>query len=260
MREDFYAEYYEVEGRHWWFRGRARIVTAIIASLDPPAPARILDFGTGTGAMLAQLRRFGDAQGIDADERAVAFCHARGERRVIRLDSDALPFADASFDLVTTLDVLEHIDDDRAALGEIARVLKPGGRLVATVPANPWMWGPQDEVSHHFRRYTATTLRAAITAGGLELERLTHFNTLLFPPIAAIRLLRRPRTPAGEPRSDFQTIGREGVLGRLLAGLFGLEARWLPHAGLPFGVSLLAVARAPDATDQAPAPSTAPLK
>lgn len=254
MREDFYAEYYEVEGRHWWFRGRARIVTAIIASLGLPASARILDYGTGTGAMLAELRRFGDARGVDADERAVAFCHARGERRVSRLDSDALPFADASFDLVTALDVLEHIGDDRAALGEIARVLKPGGRLLATVPANPWMWGAQDEVSHHFRRYTQATLRTAIGDGGLELERLTHFNTLLFPPIAAIRLLRRLRPSADEPRSDFQTTGGEGALGRLLAGVFGLEARWLARAGLPFGVSLLAVARAPDAADQAPAP------
>ncbi len=254
MRADFYPEYYEVEGRHWWFRGRSRIVTEAIASLELPAPARILDFGTGTGAMLAELRRFGDAQGVDADEQAVAFCHARGERRVSRLESNALPFADASFDLVTTLDVLEHIDDDRAALAEIARVLKPGGRMVATVPANPWMWGAQDEVSQHFRRYTATTLRAAIADGGFELERLTHFNTLLFPPIAAIRLLRRLRPPADEPRSDFQAAGGEGALGRLLAGVFGLEARWLRHAGLPFGVSLLAVARPAEATDQAPAP------
>lgn len=254
MREDFYAEYYAVEGRHWWFRGRSRIVTALIGALELPAPARILDFGTGTGAMLAELRRFGDAQGVDADERAVAFCHARGERRVSRLESSTLPFADASFDLVTTLDVLEHIEDDAAAVSEIARVLRPGGRMLATVPANPWMWGAQDRVSHHFRRYTATTLRAAIAAGGLELERLTHFNTVLFPPIAATRLLRRLGPPAGEPRSDFNAAGGEGALGRLLAAAFGLEARWLRHANLPFGVSLLAVARAPEATAQAAAP------
>ncbi len=252
MREDFYAEYFEVEGRHWWFRGRTRIVTSTIASLAQPSagdgPLRILDLGTGTGTMLPELRRFGDAQGVDADEQAVAFCHARGEDRVQRLTSSELPFADDSFDLLTTLDVLEHIEDDRGALREVARVLAPGGRMVATVPANPWMWGAQDEVSHHFRRYTSATLRAAIADGGLELERITHFNTLLFPPIAAIRLLRRlpPLKPAaGDVQSDFGMPGGEGGLNRLLAGLFGLEARWLRRGGFPFGVSLLAVARAP---------------
>jgi SAM-dependent methyltransferase len=249
MREDFYPEYYEVEGRHWWFRGRAAVVTSVIASLEQRPPAggelRILDFGTGTGSMLSQLRRFGDAQGVDADEQAIAFCRARGEERVQRLETDELPFADDSFDLLTTLDVLEHIGDDVGALREVARVLAPGGRMVATVPANPWMWGAQDEVSHHFRRYTKSGLRTAIAAGGLELERITHFNTLLFPPIAAIRLLRRLRPADGEAQSDFGMPGGEGSLNRLLAGVFGLEARLLRRANLPFGVSLLAVARAP---------------
>lgn len=249
MREDFYAEYYEVEGRHWWFRGRARIVASTVASLElqpgGQGRPRILDYGTGTGTMLDVLRGFGDAQGVDADERAVAFCHARGEALVRRLDHGALPFCDASFDLLTALDVLEHIDDDRGTLREIARVLAPGGRLVVTVPANPWMWGAQDEVSHHFRRYTAARLRAAIECSGLELERLTHFNTLLFPPITAIRLLRRLRPAPGEPRSDFGLPGGKGAVNLLLARIFGLEARWLRHAGLPFGVSLLAVARSP---------------
>ena len=253
MREDFYAEYYEVEGRHWWFRGRTRIVTSVIAGLEhrspDGAPLRILDMGTGTGTMLSALRRFGDAQGVDADERAVAFCRARGEERVQRLMSETLPFPAASFDLLTTFDVLEHIEDDAAALREVARVLEPGGRMVATVPANPWMWGAQDEVSHHFRRYTAAGLRAAIADSGLELERLTHFNTLLFPPIAAIRLLRRLRPRSGEAESDFGMPGGEGALNRALAAIFGLEAGWVARPGLPalpFGVSLLAVARAPE--------------
>lgn len=257
MREDFYATYYEVEGRHWWFRGRAKIVTAVIAALGQRRPdggsPRILDFGTGTGTMLPQLRRFGDAQGVDADEQAVAFCRARGEAQVRQLASDELPFPDESFDLLTALDVLEHIEADHAALREVARVLEPGGRMVATVPANPWMWGAQDEVSHHHRRYTEGSLRAAIADAGLELERITHFNTLLFPPIAAIRLVRRMRPARGPVESDFGMPGGEGRLNRVLGWLFGLEANWLRRADLPFGVSLLAVARKP-APGQAPAP------
>ena len=258
MRDDFYAEYYEVEGRHWWFRGRAEIVTSTIAAIGQRSaagePLRILDFGTGTGTMLSLLRSYGDVQGVDANEQAVAFCHARGEKEVRWLDSAELPFADGTFDLLTTLDVLEHIEDDRAALREVRRVLKPGGRMVATVPANPWMWGAQDEVSHHFRRYTADGLRMAVADAGLDLERITHFNTLLFPPIATIRLLRRMRPPRGDVRSDFAMPGGEGGLNRLLARIFGLEAKWLRRAGLPFGVSLLAVARAPGRPDQDPPP------
>jgi SAM-dependent methyltransferase len=247
MREDFYAEYFRVEDRHWWFIGRRRIVLSMLSThFSPghdPATTRILDMGCGTGTMLTHLRQFGDAQGVDADEQAVGFCHARGETRVQQLESDTLPFADDSFDLVTALDVLEHIEDDGAALREVVRVLRPGGTFLATVPAHPWMWGAQDEVSHHFRRYGARELRERIRESGLRLERLTYFNTILFPPIAAIRLGRRLVPPRGrEVRSDFG-IAAAGPLNRVLARAFGSEARWLSRSDLPFGISLLALTR-----------------
>ena len=173
MREDFYAEYFRVEDRHWWFIGRRRIVLAVLAAHLAPAadgrtPRRILDLGCGTGTMLAHLRRFGEAEGVDADERAVGFCHARGEDRVQLLESETLPFPDDSFDLLTALDVLEHIEDDRWALREVARVLRPGGIFLATVPAYRWMWGAQDEISHHFRRYSAGELKRKIPEAGLD--------------------------------------------------------------------------------------------
>lgn len=245
MRENFYAEYFRIEDRHWWFVGRRQIVLAVLGAHLTPAPhGRILDFGCGTGTMLGYLRRFGEVEGIDADEHAVRYCHARGQARVQLLDSDALPFPDDSFDLLTALDVLEHIDDDRRSFAEVARILRPGGTFLATVPSYPWMWGVQDEISHHFRRYTRRQLEQRILAAGLELERLTHFNTILFAPIAAVRLARRLRPPEGEPRSDFQ-MTREGAVNRLLTAVFSAEARWLRTRDLPFGVSLLALARAP---------------
>ena len=112
------------------------------------------------------------------------------------LDGPELPLPDDAFDVVTALDVLEHIADDRHALREIARVMKPGGLLLATVPAHRWMWGAQDEISHHFRRYSAPEMRDRVEVAGFDLERLTYFNSILFAPIAAVRLARRNQAAA----------------------------------------------------------------
>jgi SAM-dependent methyltransferase len=255
MREDFYAEYFRVEDRHWWFIGRRRIVLAVLSVSLTSTPEgrtrRILDLGCGTGTMLTYLRRFGNAEGVDADEQAVGFCHARGEDRVQLLESKTLPFPDDSFDLLTALDVLEHIEDDRGALREVARVLRPGGIFLATVPAHGWMWGAQDEISHHFRRYSAGELKRKIPEAGLNLQRLTQFNTILFAPIAAVRLARRMRPPRAEVRSDFEMTG-EGTGNRLLAEVFSSEAQWLRRRNLPLGVSMLALAGAPEGWCAAP--------
>jgi SAM-dependent methyltransferase len=248
MREDFYAEYFRIEDRHWWFIGRRRIVLTLLAAHlagGGDAGRRVLDLGCGTGTMLAHLRRFGEVEGVDADERAVKFCRSRGERRVQLLQAPTLPFPDHAFDLVTALDVLEHIEDDEGALREVARVLRPGGTLLATVPAYGWMWGAQDEISHHFRRYTAGQLRKLIGRVRFETERLTYFNTILFPPIAAIRVARRVWRGESDTRSDFE-MTQPGVVNRMLAGVFSSEARWLLHRDLPVGVSLLAVATTPE--------------
>lgn len=247
MREDFYSEYFRIEDRHWWFVGRRRIVLAVVASRlatrRHASATRILDFGCGTGTMLAHLRRFGYVEGIDADERAVGFCRARGEERVHLLPSGALPYPDDSFDLITALDVLEHIEDDCGTLRELARVLRPGGTFLATVPAHRWMWGAQDDVSHHFRRYTSRELAERMRAAELDVERLTYFNAILFAPIAAVRLARRLRPPKGEPRSDFEMTQGQAA-NRVLAGLFSCEARWLNRRDLPLGVSLLVLGTA----------------
>lgn len=249
MDEDFYEEYFRLEDRHWWFVGRRRIVLGVLAeqrlSRRDGAEPEILDLGCGTGTMLGHLRQFGTVRGFDADERAVAFCRARGEERVEQLESDGLPLPDDSLDLVTALDVLEHIEDDRGALAEIARVLRPGGTLLATVPAYDWMWGPQDEISHHFRRYVRDELTAGIEASGLALRRATYFNTLLLPAVAAVRIAHRLRPPR-ELRSDFR-FTRDGFVNRALGAIFASEARLLARGDLPAGVSILAVAGRPTA-------------
>lgn len=244
MEAEFYAEYFEAEDRHWWFVGRRQIILrALERQLPPPStnPRKILDVGSGTGAMLGHLRRFGEVQGVDPDEAAVAFCHQRGEGAVQQLPDPELPFPEGAFDLVTAFDVLEHIDDDRSMLAEIRRVLGPGGTFVASVPAYRWLWGPQDEISHHKRRYHAAQLVERLGTAGFALTHISYFNTLLFPAIAAIRLLRPYRPGAAELKSDFE-LTPPGRVNSALAALFSLEAGLVARARLPFGVSILVIA------------------
>jgi len=242
MEADFYRQYYALEGRHWWFVGRREIFLRVIRGRLAGADHEILDFGCGTGAFLPHLERFGRVSAVDGDENAVAFCHERGRHEVVHVPADALlPFDDEAFDLITALDVLEHIEDDVAAMAELRRVLKPGGILLAAVPAFMFLWGDQDEISHHFRRYRAGDLGARLRRAGFSVEKTSYFNTLMFPPIAALRLVRRRvRAPTSE-RTDF-TIG-PAKLNALLGRAFGAEAGLVARSRLPFGVSLLAVAR-----------------
>ena len=191
--------------------------------------------------MLQQLSRYGTVDGVDSDPNAVSFCRERGIERVQRLTSQTLPWEAESFDLVTALDVIEHIEDDRAVLAEVRRVLRPGGTLLITVPAYQALWGPQDEISHHKRRYRARQVGERLTGAGLETIKLSYFNTLLFPPIAAVRVLR-PHRPGRELKSDF-TLTQPGRLNDVLARAFAAEAALVARFNLPFGVSIVAIAR-----------------
>jgi SAM-dependent methyltransferase len=246
MRQAFYAEYFTIEDRHWWFVGRRRIFLSLLDQYLPAAVGgqrRILDLGCGTGTMLGYLARYGATEGVDADLDAISYCRQRGIENVQVVEGSGLPFEDSKFDLVTVLDVLEHTEDAAGMLEEVKRVLRPGGLLLISVPAFMLLWGAQDVVSHHFRRYRAPELRRLLGSAGFEPRRLSYFNTLLFAPIAAIRLTRRLFAHGGEPQSDFRLTTRPRS-NRLLAAVFGLEAGLLRRGDLPFGVSILALATA----------------
>jgi SAM-dependent methyltransferase len=247
VRKEFYAEYFALEDKHWWFVGRRRLLLKLLGRVFRPADSdarrEILDVGCGTGTMLQHLSAYGNTTGADADAEAVYFCRKRGLENVLQLTDATLPFEPGSFDLVTVLDVLEHIDDDLGMLREVFRVLKPDGLLLATVPAYRFLWGPQDEISLHKRRYRAKELKARLEQAGFSLLKLSYFNTFLFPFIAAIRLGRKivPGPPA-ELKSDF-TLTKAGFLNQLLASIFSWERHLITRFDLPFGVSIVALAR-----------------
>jgi SAM-dependent methyltransferase len=244
MERHTYAIMYEVEGSHWWFAGRRRIlesfVKEIIARLNVEGRTpRILDVGCGTGANLEMLAQFGDAEGVDVSEDALAFCRARGLTRVKHGAAERLPYEDNSFDLVTALDVVEHLDDDAGGLREMRRVLRPGGRALLFVPAFMWLWGVQDDVSHHRRRYTLPQLTERVRESGFEVERATYANLTFFAPVLAGRLLMRATGVRPASENNINVPALNGVLGHL----FGAERFWLRRLNFPFGVSAVCVAR-----------------
>lgn len=251
MQKEFYTEYYQVEDKHWWFVGRRQIILTLLdqrfrlGSQDH----NILDVGCGTGTMLTYLARYGKVVGIDADAAAISFCRDRGLQNVLQYDGLRFPFEDSRFDLVTMFDVLEHIEDDNFALREILRVLKPSGTFMLTVPAYPILWGAQDEISQHKRRYVASQLRAKLKNSCFSIDKLSYFNSFLFPGIAAVRLLRRVlktgRTSAADLKSDFTLTKGRGALNSLLSSLFGLERYVVAGPGFPFGISIIAIANRP---------------
>jgi SAM-dependent methyltransferase len=242
MQHHTYSIMYEVEGKHWWFAGRRRIIEGFvekacrdIGKLRP----RILDIGCGTGANLQMLSQFGAAEGVDVSTDALDFCRARGLARVRQGAAESLPFEDASFDLVTGLDVVEHLDDDIVGLSEMRRVLRPAGRAVLFVPAFMFLWGVQDDISHHRRRYTLPELKQRLRDAGLTVERASYANITFFAPILCGRLLMRLTglRPASENNITISSLN--GLFGRIL----GAESWWLRRMNFPFGVSIVCVAK-----------------
>jgi SAM-dependent methyltransferase len=242
MQQHTYSIMYEVEGKHWWFAGRRRIIEGFVEEVCREVvrlPPRILDVGCGTGANLQMLARFGAAEGVDVSIEALDFCRARGLTDVKQGAAESLPFADASFDLVTGLDVVEHLDDDIAGLKEMRRVLRPEGRAVLFVPAFMFLWGVQDDISNHRRRYTLPKLKQRLREAGLTVERASYANITFFVPILIGRVMMRLTglRPASENNI---TIGAlNGLLGRIL----GAESWWLRRMRFPFGVSIVCVAK-----------------
>ena len=245
MQKRFAEQYGNLEQWHWWFRGRQRILEAAIhRALIGRESVSVASLGCGPAEGLRWLERFaepsGRVVGVDIDP-----LHARNISPSIEYvvgSLEALPFVSGSFDAVLALDVLEHLDDDTVGLSEARRLVKADGLLLVTVPALPSLWGRQDVVSHHRRRYTRKTLLQVFERARLPLPRVTYFNSFLFPPVAAVRWARRALGRADGAHSDFED-SQPGWVNEVLASIFTVEARLVHHVTLPIGVSLLATLR-----------------
>ncbi len=245
MQRHTYAIMDEVEGSHWWFVGRRAILESfldtIVRKLRPGTDSlKILDVGCGTGANVEMLSQYGDAEGVDVSDDALEFCRQKG-LRVQKGLAETLPYADETFDLTTALDVIEHLDEDLAGLKEMHRVTRSGGYSLFFVPAFMWLWGVQDDISHHRIRYTRRQIVDRITAAGYEVERATYANWTFFVPILTGRLLMKATGLRPASENNINVSALNGLFGKL----FAAERFWLKRYNFPVGVSIVVAARRP---------------
>jgi SAM-dependent methyltransferase len=229
----------EVEESHWWFIGRRRLFGRELTFAGLTSESMVLDVGTGTGANLRMLHDLAVQRvtGLDRDETSIQFCRSKGLGNVGFGDICAMPFADRRFDFVVATDVIEHVDNDVAALREIARVLNDGGKALIAVPAFPSLWGLQDIVCHHKRRYRLRPLLQKMREAGLNPVRSYHFNYLLFMPIWLARRLISLFSIKRDSENEFNNP----LLNKLLSMIFAIDTRTAPMLHPPFGVSILAI-------------------
>src|SRR5215207_2919319 len=248
MQSHHYPILYQVEETHWWYVGRRRIIQCLVekirATLNKPNP-RILDVGCGTGANLKMLGAHGRAEGVDISPQAVEFCRQRGLDSVKLGAAEHLPYESDSFDLVTALDVVEHLDDDVGGLREMRRVLRRDGRLLLFVPAFMFLWGVQDEVSNHRRRYTLPTLLKAVEAAGFSIEWASYANISFFLPVLVVRSVMRWLGLRADTEYGINISLMNGPFSRL----FAAEHFVLKRGRFSFGVSAVCIASRAEEAD-----------
>jgi len=240
MDRTIYLRMSEQDSKHWWFVARRQIIRDQITSLQLPKGARILEAGAGPGGNLAMLSEFGQLEAFELDEDARRIASARSGIEVQHGElPDDINYDPGSFDLIVALDVIEHIDADRESVQALAKLLKPGARLLITVPAYGWLWSEHDNRHHHKIRYTRPQVQKLAEDAGLAVEKCSHFNSFLFPLIVGMRVFKKISDLADRP--DDRMPGP--FLNAMLRSIFGAERYLLRRLVLPVGVSILCIAR-----------------
>lgn len=237
---------YRLEDTYWWFVGRRRIMRGMLSALPAAgSDASILDVGCGTGGNHSLLSEFGAPVSCDISEHALSYCRKRGAKRLVAGSAERLPLRDSSFHYAACLEVLEHLDDDRAGMRELFRVIRPGGYALVAVPAYQWLWSEHDEALHHRRRYSAQRLKDIAREAGFRVTRVTHCVTFLLPAIAVFRLGQRlvGGFKRRSPRVAYLVPPR--WLNQVFVSLLHLEACLLGRLNLPLGVTIVCLLEKP---------------
>ncbi len=240
MDKNYYKDYFRLEKNNWLFRVRRNLIYSIFEEYNIKSGMRILDYGCGSGFIVGQLQARGyDVCGTDISKEAIEYGTSEGIKNLYSTNGIEVDFPDESFDLILAMDVVEHIDQDDLVVRELERLLRPNGRLIITVPAYQWMWGVQDEVSHHFRRYSMKSItRLVSNFSSFSILRKTYFNTFLFPAVALVRLTSKWFNIKNR-ESDFDIS--DNFLNPIFYLIFNTEIKILKWISYPFGVSILMI-------------------
>ncbi|OGF34301.1 hypothetical protein A2482_00725 [Candidatus Falkowbacteria bacterium RIFOXYC2_FULL_48_21] len=242
MEHDVYAKMFEFEKGFWWFVGRRKIVFNELAKITSTlANVVLVDIGCGTGITMELATGFQKKIGIDFSEEALRYAKTRNCGELVAGDIYKIPIADNTADCVLLMDVLEHLRDESDPLKEVFRICKKGGRIIVTVPAYQFLWGGEDEVSMHKRRYTKTRLLSIIEEAGFQVERTSYFNTILFPIIGAIILFNRLFNTRAKHETNMKRLPK--ILNTGLIKMLLLEAWLLKKITFPYGASVICVAK-----------------
>jgi SAM-dependent methyltransferase len=240
MDSTLYELFYALEDSHWWFQGRKQLILSLLDRYMPCDNPKILDVGCGTGGMLAAYGERGIVLGLDMAPEAAGFCQRRDVGMLLGSGIE-LPLADASMDVVSALDVIEHVDDDSGMLTEMTRVCRPGGVVLLTVPAHQFLWSSHDDLNHHKRRYVIDQIADLLDIVGLERLKLSYYNSLLMPAAVVRKFVLRARHNGTACHLEQMPGPVNGLFRRILA----LEAPLLARSDLPIGASIICAARRP---------------
>ncbi len=245
MNSDYLQKYYHYERNHWWFLVREKIIRQLLnASLPENRQLKILNAGAATGRSSQMLMEYGEVISLEKDHNTCIFLRETLNMNVVEGDLESLPFEEDSFDVVCVFDVIEHIEQQDAAVAELYRVCKPGGWIYCSVPAFSFLWGSHDDVNHHKRRYTKKSI-TGVLGKRFIIEYSTYFNMLLFIPIWFSRGMLQRMRRTQKMVSDFESgsLVNSQFFSRIFKAVFSIELILLRYFTLPFGVSILVRAR-----------------
>ena len=241
MNIEMYRIFFQIQKKHWWFATKRNIILdTVLRYTNLQLSDKILDIGCGSGLMLNTLENIGNTSGMDMSDEAIEFSSEifTGTLKKGSLPDD-VPYSSDYFSLITALDVIEHIDDDLASLKTIRNLLKSKGKAVITVPAYMSLWSHFDELNEHKRRYTLNELHQKLLMAGFEIEKISYYNTLLFPVVYIVRKLNNLLGRNGSSDIDMPS----SMMNSILKTIFGFEKFILRYCNMPFGVSILAVVK-----------------